>query len=226
MVIHALRDAFVYGFADLAADMPRTAAGFGVLVGGLTISYIVYLLYAYCCLGRRWYAEWYMVDGVQMQRTYPSPWRSARYLFAFFLVGIMVCTSIWFASAMVGFNPWTTAAATLAISVIATYGSASQLSMMSAAFCVHGENAIQIGEYWEFDDGAEMGGIISAINLLHVELMRLDEKSNSIVRIVRPIDQFFNRTRRHIPRFEVTMPELWKENAEIIKLTRQKQHIL
>lgn len=226
MVFHALREVFVYGVADLATDMPKAAAGFGVLSGGLSITYLIYTLLAYLCLDRRWNAEYILLNGENKQRLYPSPWRSARYLLVFFTIGLLLCTSLWFGSAMVGFNPWTTAAATIAISVIATYGFAQQLSMISAAVMVHAQNSIQVGEYWEFSDGPEWGGIISAVNLLDVELMRYDERTKSTQRIVRPIDQFFNHTRKHIPFNETTMPPIWMEHAELRNLMRVKQHIL
>lgn len=228
MVFHALRDVFVYGVADLAADMPRAAAGFGVFVGGLAATYLVYTICAFLCMGRRWNAEWVLLQGENKQRLYPSPFRGARYLFVFFLVGLMICTSIWFGSAMVGFNPWQTAAATIGISVIATYGFASTLGMVSAAIAVHAENSIQVGEYWEFEDGPTWGGIISSINLLSVEMMRYDAETKSTIVIVRPIDHFFNRPRKHIPYNEITMPPIWLEHAELRALMnkRLKEHVL
>ena len=213
---------------DLAADMPRAAAGFGVFVGGLLVTVLVYTGLAYACMGRRWRPEYVVVEGVYRQRVYPNWWRSARFLFVFFFVGVLLCTSIWFGSAMVGFNPWTTAAATIAISIIGTYGFAKVLGMASSAIAVHAENAIQVGEYWEFQgSGPEWGGVISSINMFSVEMMRWSDKDKSTEVIVLPIDHFFDRGRKHRPAMEITMPLVYLEAEQMKERERRgKEHIL
>lgn len=226
MAHHTLRDAFVYGVADLQADMPRAAIAFAVIAGGGTLMFLAWTLLSYLCLDRRWNAEYLLINGEPLKRKYPSPWRSARYLSVFLIMGLLFVSTIWFSGTMVGFNPWTTAAATIGISVIMTYGFSQQLSMTSAAIVVHSQNSIEPGQFWRFMDGEEWSGIISAVNLWDVELINYDEKTKSARRIVRPIDQFFSHTRMHIPLNELTMPEVWLEHDEIRRLTHGKAHFL
>lgn len=214
IVIHGLRAALqhVYGMADLRSDMPRAAAGFGVFAGGLTVTVLVYHALAYACLGRRWRAEYVRVLGKQMKRFYPSWTRSVRFLFVFVFVGLLLGASIWFGSAWVGFNPWTTAAATIAISIIGTYGFSEVLRAASTAMTVHAENAIQVGEYWEFQAGGpEWGGIIATINMFNVELMRYNKEEDSTEIIVYPIDYFFKLPRKHRPALELAGEEPFVE---------------
>lgn len=208
---HALREVMqhLYGMHNLATDMPHAAAAFGVLVGGLVATGLLYSLLAYVCLGRRWRAEWVRMRGEHfVPRPYPSAWRSARYLFVLLLIFVCLCSSIWFGAAMNGFNPWTTAAATIGISIVGTYGFSKILGMAFAAAAVHAENDITVGEYWEFQGMEHWGGVITTINLLKVELMRWDEKNKTSELVVVPIDWFFDRARRRKFYDESTMPLL------------------
>ena len=227
MVAHhkALREVFEYGVANLSRDMPNAALAFGVFVGGVVASAIVYTIIAYTCLGRRWNAEWIWVGGSLVPRLYPKAWRSLRYIFALFVIGVMLCASIWFGCAMAGFNPWTTAGAAIGISLVGTYCFSQVLSMASAAVAVHSENSIQVGEWWEFEDGPSWGGVIVNINLFSVELMRTNEEDQSTELIMVPIDHFWTRKRKRRQGMEATTPPnaIWSDEPPIKAI---KEHIL
>jgi len=227
MVAHhnALREVFEYGVANLGRDMPNAAAAFGVFVGGVVATSVVYSIMSYTCLGHRWRPEWIQIGGAYFERAYPKAWRSLRYLVVMLIIGLMLCTSVWFGSAMAGYNPWTTAAAAISISIVGTYCFSQVLSMASASVAVHSENSIQVGEYWEFEDGPEWGGVIGAINMFNVELMRFNNVDKSTERIVVPIDHFWTRKRKHRPFVEKTTPpgSIWSEYKPTDPI---KMHIL
>jgi small-conductance mechanosensitive channel len=98
---------------------------------------------------------------------------------------------IWIACASAGFNPWTTAAASLGISVLFTYAFATPLGLLGSGMAVLLTNTIGVGEYWEFVGQPGLEGWIMSIYGLEVELLAPDGSLLSV-----PISTFLSAPRR------------------------------
>ncbi|MBX9636530.1 MAG: hypothetical protein K2Q45_03155 [Nitrosomonas sp.] len=98
-------------------------------------------------------------------------------LLTFFYGGLVII--VWLASATAGFNPWTSAAASLGLSVIATYALATPLGLIGSGFIATG-TMIALDQIWEFHGlGPGWEGRIVEINIFNVTLARVDNASGS-----------------------------------------------
>jgi len=207
----------IYGMHDLATDMPRVAAGFGVIVGGFIATYLVYTLLSYTCLGRRWKAERLLIRYDEngrpewRRRPYPGAWRNARHLFVLLVIFVMVVTTIWFAAAMAGFNPATTAITTLTIGVVLSASLTTVFKQAFASVIIHTENRLVEGEHWRFNKEHE--GIITEIRLLEVEMLKWNAAERTSELIVVPIDWFTSQGRSRKFATEIDTPVMAEDDV-------------
>lgn len=106
---------------------------------------------------------------------------------------------VWLAAASAGFNPWTSAAASIGMSVIATYAFATPLGLLGAGYFVHLSNAISVGEFYEFYGmGEQWEGKIVAIHRMWVEMIRFNSDKDKMTgeMIYMPISTFLSTPRK------------------------------
>lgn len=117
---------------------------------------------------------------------------------------------VWLASASAGFNPWTSAAASLGISIIATYAFGTPLGLLGSGYFIHLTNAIGVGDYYEFAGlGPEWEGKVVGIYSMWVELARFnDEKDKQTGELIyMPISTFLTTPRKRNWKKECAMEE-------------------
>lgn len=206
-MFHALRAALevVYGTKDLWVDMPRAGWAMLIFVSCIVFTYLFYVALTYTCLGKRWRPEkvLYRVkkdggyDDLWLDRIYPSSWRNFRHVFVLGIIFLCIVASIWFAAATAGFNPWTSAAASICIGIVATYGFAMPLGLVSAGFTLSAENEIGEGQHWEFHGmGEGWDGRVVHVNMYNVEMERFNEQTQESELIVMPINYFLQNPRK------------------------------
>lgn len=106
---------------------------------------------------------------------------------------------VWLASASAGFNPWTSAAASLGLSVIATYAFAAPLGLMGSGYFIHLTNAANVGDFYEFYGmGPEWEGRVTAVYRLWIEMSRYNAKEGTGELIYMPISTFLTTPRKRV----------------------------
>lgn len=117
---------------------------------------------------------------------------------------------VWLAAASAGFNPWTSAAASLGLSIIATYAFGTPLNLLGSAYFLHAANGIAVGEYYEFAGlGPEWEGKIVGIYGMWVEMARFnDEKDKQTGELIyMPINTFLTTPRKRNWKKEAALEE-------------------
>lgn len=117
---------------------------------------------------------------------------------------------VWLASASAGFNPWTSAAASLGLSIIATYALATPLSLLGTGYFIHLSNAISVGEFYEFYGmGDQWEGRVIAIYSMWVEMVRFNSEKDKMTGelIYMPISTFLSTPRKRVWKKECVAEE-------------------
>jgi len=117
---------------------------------------------------------------------------------------------VWLASASAGFNPWTSAAASLGLSIIATYAFGTPLGLLGSGYFIHLTNAISVGEFYEFAGmGEAWEGKVVGIYSMWVELARFnDEKDKQTGELIyMPISTFLTTPRKRNWKKEAALEE-------------------
>jgi len=107
-----------------------------------------------------------------------------------FLVGVVLI--FWIACGSSGFNPWTTGAATLGLSVFITYVFVVPMGLLGSSMALGFEGRLARDQYWEFAGYPGYDGRIIAIYSLQVELERWDVESQSTEIVSVPIGSFLS----------------------------------
>lgn len=173
-----------YTFGDAFAGIGYAGIVSGILIVGLIVWYLIIWGSEYFCCGNERRGQWVVVEKQKDKILWKErPWQccgSVKHLISqtIFISGIVII--IWLASASAGQNPWLYAAAGLGLSVIATYGAATPLSLFFSAYAMSLTNAIAVGYYVQFYGmGGDWEGRISAIFYLKVEMLRFDPLTGS-----------------------------------------------
>ena len=133
----------------------------------------------------------------------------ARLLFLTLFYGGLIII-VWLAAASAGFNPWTSAAASLGMSIIATYAFATPLGLLGSGYFMDLTNAISVGDYYEFAGlGPEWEGRVVGIYSMWVEIARFnDDKDKQTGEIIyMPISTFLTTPRKRNWKKECAMEE-------------------
>lgn len=192
----------VYSTQDIWQGLPYVLITLAVFVGGLILWCGLFWLLEYGLLRRERRGRVWLVhrdDGGRGSEYRERPQRTCSNmthltLQSLFFGGIAVI--IWISCATAGFNPWTTAAASLAISVVATYTFASTLGQLGSGFTVLATNTVAVDQYWEFLGMPGYDGRIVAIYAMEVEMERFDEQTKCAEIISVPINTFLSTPRK------------------------------
>lgn len=190
----------VYSTSEIWVGLPYILAAAGVFSGGLVVWTLFMWMLEYVTMGRE--KRWFRVTaGPSKERALwvspgYTPWTNYWHLLlnCIFFTGIVFI--VWIAAAVAGLNPWTSAAATLAVSVIITYSFASVLGHLSSGAIVLASNSIGIGQYWEFAGLPGYEGFVHAIDKVSVTLTRKDPESQATEVIYIPMSMFTNNARK------------------------------
>lgn len=144
------------------------------------------------------------------------PWRLGSNTIQFilkllFMIGLGFI--IWIAGATAGFNPWTTAVASMGIMVLVTYTFITPLGMWGTGVALNYANSINVGEYWELEGPGGWDGIITGVYAFEVEMMRLDEEGATEIISV-PITHFMQSRRKHKPGKDFYAPRAYSLQGE------------
>jgi hypothetical protein len=188
----------VYGLQDVGYGLGYVAISAGIFTGGIIVWYFVIWLFERLFL-RRAPTLVLMQSDPQNKYFAERPGRGCKsschlFLQTTFFVGIAFI--LWIAGAMAGFNPWTTAATSLGISVIITYTLATPLGLIGSGWSLNASNGINVGEHWEFLGMPNWDGRVVDIYNMWVVLERYDEATKSGEEVVIPISQFLSTPRK------------------------------
>ena len=185
----------VYSTSDIWVGLPYVCAAAGVFSGGLIVWWLVMWTVEYVALGSE-RASYLVSTGGRWGYPTTNSWRNAQHLFlmCIFFTGIVFI--VWISATVAGLNPWTSAAATLTLGVIITYGFAGLLGHVSAAFTVLATNSVGVGQHWEFLGMPGYDGFIHCIDKVSVTITRYNEESGSTEIVYMPMSNFTNTPRK------------------------------
>jgi small-conductance mechanosensitive channel len=191
----------VYGLGDAFVGIEYALIMAGMLTGGFIAWYMLMWLFEYLLLYRERQTPLILAHKTRESKIWMRrPWRSCgsiKHLVVqtVFFAGLVII--VWIAAASAGFNPWTSAAASLGLSIVGTYVFATPLGLLGAGYFVHLTNAISVGEYYEFYGmGPAWEGRIVAIYSMWVEMARYDPDSGGSEVIYIPISTFLSTPRK------------------------------
>ncbi len=188
----------VYGTQDIWVGLPYVLIAAAIFIGGCIGVYVLS------------YGIDYILLGVERANQYvrtskrgdwqPRPKRSCRnvrHLVTIILFFSGLAMVLWISIASAGFNVWSTSMTALGMSVIATYVFSSSLVKLGNALTLHFNNAIEVGQHWEFHGmGPGWDGIITSITSIDVEMSHWDEESQCTEAIKVPIEAFASQWRK------------------------------
>lgn len=208
----------VYGPAELYSGITSVAYTGLVFLGGLAVWWLLAWLLEYTVLGAEratlWvYAGWGKghFDWTRRPRTFGASFRHLAVQAVFFAGALLI---FWIACASSGFNPWTTGAAALGISIFITYVFMTPLGQFGSGMSVLATGVIARGQYWEFAGMPGYDGRIIAIYTLQVELERWDEEAQTAYTILVPIGTFLTQPCRRNYNREINAKRVTRTDAE------------
>jgi len=196
-----------YSVRDVFQGLPYALIAMGVFVGGLFLWNILFMILERIALRKERGTAWILEKKATTEGDHifskwmkrPSwSWSSLWHflLQTLFFGGIVMI--IWLAGASAGFNPWTTAAASLGMTLAGTYIFATPLSLLGSGYFLIMSNSIAVGQYWEFLGMPGWDGRIHAIYYMEVEMERYDEEKGRGELMSIPISQFLSTPRKRI----------------------------
>jgi hypothetical protein len=188
----------VYGQAQLYGGIYSvlwTGLAFG---GGLAVWWAFSWFLEYLLLGAERATIWVLIslggkDGKYAWSRRPRAFGSSlRHLVLqiIFLVGVVLI--FWIACGSSGFNPWTTGAATLGMSIFLTYVFITPLGLLGSSLALMSSGMLAPDQYWEFPGYPGYDGRIIGIYTLQVEMERWDIESLSTELVTVPIGMFLS----------------------------------
>ncbi len=125
---------------------------------------------------------------------------------------------VWIAFASAGFNVWTTAAASLGLSIMGTYGLMTPISLWFNGYTAAIAKSVVVGEHVEFHGmGPEWSGRVIAIHSLSVDIVRWDEASKSDEIITMPISRFLDQPRKRNFKAERVLDSLYGQLKRLLE---------
>lgn len=190
----------VYSTQDVWVGLPYVLITAGIFTGGSVVWYLFIWCLQYFFVYQEYGPKWVLTSTESGKFWEQRPSRTLGSIIhliiqTLFFSGIVFI--IWIACAAAGFNPWTTATASLSISIIITYVFSTPLSLIGSGYDVLFLNAISVGEHVQFHGmGPGWDGTIVGIYSQYVELQRYDEETKSGEIITIPISQFLSQPRK------------------------------
>jgi hypothetical protein len=219
-MFQTLRTAYeiVYSTQDVWVGLPYVCITAGIFTGGSIGWYGIIWVLRWCLVYREYGSQWVLSSNKGGKFWEPRPSRTIGSIIhlsiqTLFFSGLVFI--IWIACAAAGFNPWTTATASLSMSIIFTYVFATPLSLIGSGYDVLFMNAISIGEHVQFHGmGPGWDGTIIGIYSQYVELQRWDEDTMSGEIIKIPISQFLSQPSKRNWRREYEAKQTCKDARE------------
>lgn len=184
-----------YGTKDIWDNIGYVAITGGTLIGGTLVWYLFMKVVEFLLLygERKARRVWVGSHAVDEPRT--RTWGNVIHLSTqtVFLTGVAFI--IWFSSAASGFNPWTSAVASLALSVIVASAFSTPLSLVGCGYINLATSSISVGEHVSIHGMDNCDGIVCRINLLNFELLRTDANGNNEI-ITVPVSYLLSAARR------------------------------
>jgi hypothetical protein len=217
----------VYGIGDAFSGIGYAMILFGILVGGAITWYLFTMLLEYVLL----YSERKTKLFLQERTSKYTVWRkqysnwtnNLRHLIVQVLFFAGLALIVWLAASVIGLNVWTSAAASLGISVVVTYSFATPLGLYGSALFVNGAALVSVGEYVEFfGTGSEWAGTVVAIHSTQVEMVRVDTKTKRGEVIWVPISDFLSRMRKSIVKEDYEPSMMAVRDADSLKTTSSR----
>lgn len=202
--VAALRAALevVYSTQDIWAGLPYVIITAAVSTVGVVLWFLFTSLLEYVLLPDQRRRQAIIITDPQKRHQWVwRPWRVGANTLQFllkivFMVGLGFI--IWIAGASAGFNPWTTAVASMGIMVLVTYTFITPLGLWGVGVALDGSNAINVGEYWEFHGMPGWDGLITGKYAFEVEMMRLNDAGETEI-ISIPNSMWMQATRKQNP---------------------------
>jgi small-conductance mechanosensitive channel len=207
-MFQTLRDAVevTYGVGDIWAGIGYTWSAIAVLVGGTIVWFLIMAFLRWflmrCCTKQE-RAEIFIAfgEGARSTKLFErKPTRSCGnviYVIVQTLLFSGLIMIIWIAFASAGFNPWTTAAASLALGIFGTYGCSSVISLLFNGYTAAIAKSVVVGEHVKFHGmGPGWDGRIIAIHSLSVDIVRYDAETKSDEIVTMPISRFLDQPKK------------------------------
>ncbi len=208
-MLQTLRTAveIIYGLQDIWVGLPYVVATVGVLVGG-SIIWVFFIWLLQCMFVKKERAEDLVAfdvdasgDRLKERKIFEKKPSRCCGNFVHLLLQTLLFSGLamilWIAFASAGFNVWTSAAASLGISLVGTYGFMTPLSLLLNGYTATAARSVVVGEHVEFHGmGEEWSGRVIAIHNMSVDIVRYDDKTKSDEIISMPISRFLDQPRK------------------------------
>lgn len=136
-----------------------------------------------------------------------------------FFSGIIMI--VWIACASAGFNPWTTAAATLGLSIILQQMFGTPMSLTGSSFSILLTNVAELGQYYEFVGLPEYDGRVIDVDSMQVTLERMDKMgSGELVYI--PSSTFLMTPKKRNMHRETHEPSIFEDISALMPSNQKK----
>lgn len=177
----------VYSTQDIWVGLPYVAITATVFIIGTLLCIATVSLLEYTCLPERRRQAIVVTAPNKRHQWVWRPWQvlanSKQFLFKVLLM-VSLGFVIWISGASAGFNPWTTAVASLGMMVLINYTFLTPLGLWGSGVALTGSNAVNVGEHWEFVGMPRCDGILAGMYGFESELMRLNEAGETEIVVV------------------------------------------
>ena len=175
--------------------LPWALLAIGIALGGIIVLWIFKSLLKCCCLPRK-YRDKYVLfeetdnDGKKKPiwvKTTGKPWNSVKHLFlevAFFIATAIV---LWIASAVAGFNFWTSSIVGVGLGLVGTYVFGTPLRTLGSSIFVYSKDLVEEGFYIQIEN---VEGRVVELHPLGAELEAIDRTTGAAMMVHVPMDKF------------------------------------
>jgi small-conductance mechanosensitive channel len=190
----------VYSTSDIWVGLPYVLAAAGVFSGGIIVWALVIWALERCIFQKE--RSTYSVDtgvevaGMKWRRPLTGLGMNMLHLFMLSLFFAGIVFIVWISASVAGLNPWTSAAATLTLGVVATYGLAGVLGHVSSTVTILATNSVAVGQHWEFLGMPEYDGFVHSIDKVSILMTRFNEQSSCTELVYMPMSNFTNTPRK------------------------------
>lgn len=220
-----LRDVLevVYTTNDVWVGVKYVALTVAVLVVGLIAVFSLVWVLEYALLRRYWLGKVVASRKASNGATEYVPMRShvaktvcRLAIRILFYAGIIMI--VWIACASAGFNPWTTAAATLGLSIIMQQMFGTPMSLTGSSFSMLVTNSAEVGQYYEFLGFTGYDGRVVDIDSMQVTLERMDPSTGSGELVFIPTTTFLSTPRKRNIQKETSEPTIFQDVNDLIPM--------
>lgn len=209
----------VYTYNNVWDGVGYVAITATVFTGGLIVWSFLVWLFEYLALGDERRSRYVLSERNELETVWEQkPARTCRSVLRVVLQTLFfagVAFIIWIAAASAGFNVWTSALMSVAISAIAAYTFGTPLGLLGNGFVGNITNIVVVGQHLEIHGlGETWTGRVIAIYYLWIELERYDEVTKSAEIIQIPWSDVLSRPRKRNYHRENTAKRVVKSPSE------------